>query len=116
QQQVNPGGLTGNSPIPGGGPTWTVPQSLGGFVRQITAAKEADGRVEVFAVGSDNSVWHITQATSGTWGGWQALGGWARQIGVAANADGHLEVFAVGADFALWHRGQAAPNSGAGSG
>jgi hypothetical protein len=108
QQQVNPGGVNPLNPFT---QSWTPFQYLGGFVRQIKAARDADGRVEVFAIGSDNSVWHMTQSLTGAWSGWQALGGWARQIDVGTNADGHLEVFAIGADYAMWHTWQAAPNS-----
>jgi hypothetical protein len=82
----------------------------------LTAAMNADGRLEVFAVGADNALWHIGQtAPSNGWSGWASLGGALLSpsaVAVGKNADGRLEVFAVGADNALWHIGQTAPSNG----
>jgi hypothetical protein len=56
--------------------------SLGGCVRNTAAfgidvGRNQDGRLEVFAVGTDNAVWHDyqTKAGSGPWSGWFSLGG-----------------------------------------
>jgi len=80
-----------------------------GSIRQ-----NADGRLEAFAVGTDNGLWHIWQtAPNGNWSGWLPLGGVITTEPVCArNADGRLEVFARGADNALWHIWQTAPNNG----
>jgi hypothetical protein len=81
---------------------------LGGQIKQITASRNPDGHLEVFAIGSDNSLWHIWQkgANNIEWTEWVPLGGFVKQITVAPNADGHLEVFAIGGDDALWHTWQ----------
>ena len=74
----------------------------------------ADGRLEVFACGTDNALWHIWQtAPNNGWSGWASLGGViTTDPEVTRNADGRLEVFARGADNALWHIWQTAPNNG----
>ena len=80
-------------------------------------AQNADGRLEVFIVGSDRRLYHKwqTAANSSTWSdGWASLGGqWShrRRPAVAQNADGRLEVFLVGLDKQLHHRSQTAANS-----
>jgi Astacin (Peptidase family M12A) len=80
-------------------------------------AQNADGRLEVFLVGSDRRLYHRwqTEKNSSTWSdGWASLGGqWShrRRPAVAQNADGRLEVFLVGLDKQLHHRSQISPNS-----
>ena len=40
---------------------WSGWHSLGGDVRQPSVATNADGRLEVFAVGGDDALWHTWQ-------------------------------------------------------
>ena len=90
-------------------------QSLGGSVApgaDLAVAQNADGRLELFAHGTDGAVWHIWQpipgAGTGEWSGWASLGG--QIVGsprVARNGDGRLELFACGTDHALYHIAQA---------
>ena len=90
-------------------------QPLGGrLTTEPVASNNKDGRIEVFARGTDNALWHIWQtAPNNGWGGWASLGGTiTRTPAVARNADGRLEVFVRGADGALWHIWQTAPNNG----
>ncbi|SOE95268.1 hypothetical protein SAMN05414139_08133 [Burkholderia sp. D7] len=50
-------------------------EELGGQnLKSIATAPNADGRVEVFAVGGDGKIYHIWQQTSGGWSGWYGLG------------------------------------------
>jgi hypothetical protein len=95
---------------------WTGWSSLGGvFTSDPAAAVNSDGRLEVFARGSDNALWHRSQASpgSGTWGGWSSLGGvFTSDPAAAVNSDGRLETFARGSDNAIWHRSQVSPGSG----
>ncbi len=81
--------------------------------------KNADGRLEVFTIGSDGALWHIWQTAPGhgPWFNWFSSGQPAASIAnaqfppsVAQNTDGRLEVFTVGSDGALWHIYQEAPN------
>lgn len=84
----------------------------GASVRFTSSAKRVaanpDGRMEVFARGDDDAVWHRWQlAPNGDWSGWADLGG--RIVDdpvVARNADGRLEVFAVFDDGTVRHRWQ----------
>src|ERR1700741_4802115 len=83
-------------------------------------AANADGRLELFAVGVDASgdqqVWHLSQtAPNGGWSSWSSLGTPVPNVGmflpsVAANADGRLELFVTDLGGELWHVGQTAPN------
>jgi Common central domain of tyrosinase len=79
-----------------------------------TLGHNADGRLEVFARGDDNAVWHIWQtAPNNGWSAWASLGGNTPATPVVfPNADLRLEVFARGDDNALWHIWQTAPNNG----
>jgi len=85
-------------------------QNLGGWSKDIEVAKNADGRLEVFAIGSDNQVYHIWQITpGGGWSGWAGIPGGIgyKEIDVGRNLDGQLEVFAVGVDnfvYTSWQR------------
>ncbi len=76
--------------------------------------QNADGRMEIFGVGTDNGLWHIWQtAPSNGWSGWASMGGIITcEPEVARNADGRMEVFARGTDNALWHIWQTAPSNG----
>ncbi|WP_338709029.1 matrixin family metalloprotease [Paenibacillus amylolyticus] len=83
-------------------------------IRSQTAARNADGRLEVFGIGMNNALWNIWQTapSSGPWSNWNSLGGGVKQISAALNQDGRLEVFAIGIDDALWNIWQTAPSVG----
>jgi acylphosphatase len=77
--------------------------------------QNSDGRLEVFARGADNALWHIWQEAphAGPWSAWASLGGIITSDPAAIdNSDGRLEVFARGTDNALWHIWQEAPHGG----
>lgn len=85
----------------------------------LGASNNADGRIEVFSIGSDGMLWHIWQTSPNNgWSGWECLlngpGGSAmngdQHPSVGRNADGRLEVFLVGGDNHAWHIWQVAPN------
>ena len=88
--------------------------SLGGVITSsIAVANNADGRLEIFARGTDGALWHQWQTapSAGPWSGWSGLGGGiVGTPAVGQNADGRLEVFVRGTDGALWHQWQVAPN------
>src|SRR6266581_2318788 len=102
--------------------TWSSWASLGTlsnvqFLSGYTVGKNADGRLEVFTVGSDGALWHIWQTTAGgnwynTWFSSGKPSGMDLQPSptLVRNADGRLEVVAAGTDGALWHIWQTAPN------
>jgi hypothetical protein len=86
--------------------------SLGGGVSSIAVGRNLDGRLEVFARGTDSALWHTWQTTpNGGWSGWASLGGGILATpAIAANSDGRLEAFVQGTDGALWHNWQTTPN------
>ena len=104
--------IAGIRAIYGSGGGWA---SLGGVITSnIAATRNADGRLEIFARGTDNALWHRWQtAPNNGWAAWASLGGVLTSDPVTAqNADGRLEVFVRGTDNAVWHRWQTAPSNG----
>jgi len=97
---------------------WTGVISLGGWgLRDFAVAENADGRLEVFALGGDGAIYHQWQTApaSTAWSGWAYLGGHDLQdVAVARNADGRLVMLAVGADHYVYERRQVAANGGFG--
>src|SRR3989442_14303046 len=93
--------------------TWAGWASLGGTVTSnIAVARNADGRLEIFARGTDSALHHSAQTAPGanTWSAWDTLGGQlASEPGIGINADGRLEAFIWGSDGALYHRWQTTP-------
>lgn len=83
-----------------------------GFATEAVA-RNADGRMELFTIGSDGAVYYKYQVTPNSgWSSWYSLGGFAKQIAVGTNADGRMELFIIGSDGAVYNRWQVAPNSG----
>jgi hypothetical protein len=79
--------------------------------------RSKDGRLQLFAVGSDGALWQIGQtAPNSGWSGWVShgmppnAGHLAGRPAVAASADGRLEVLIRGVDGALWHIWETSPN------
>ena len=100
--------------------TWTSHGNPAGvqLTGSPTLAASADGRLELFAVGSDGALWHIWQtAPDNGWVSWVSHGRppGTRLAGsptLAVNSARRLELFAVGSDGALWHIWQTAPSNG----
>jgi hypothetical protein len=79
----------------------------------------ADGRLEIFAIGDDGGLWQKWQvALNNGWNEWKTLGAPSKGISLGEqftagiNQDGRQEVFAVGSDGNVWHIFQTAPNGG----
>jgi predicted Zn-dependent protease len=108
--QTSPGSSTWSS-------SWT---SLGGGVKADTSpavARNSDGRLQAFVVGTNNQLYYKTQSSpnSDSWtSGWTSLGGGLRAntdpIGIADN-DGRLQVFVVGTNNQLYFKTQTSPGS-----
>ncbi|HEV2069138.1 MAG TPA: S8 family serine peptidase [Acidimicrobiales bacterium] len=73
-----------------------------------------DGRLEVYALGSDGAIWHSWQTTpNGGWSGWDSLGGSCTDSpAVGSNSDGRLEVFVRWQDGTLHRNWQRVPGWG----
>jgi len=92
-------------------------------IESIAVGHNEDGRLEIFAIGSDSALWHThqTKPNQSTWSGWSNLGtptaGTAlSRLAVGQNEDGRLEVFAIDSDGSLWHTYQPKPGQGPWSG
>jgi Tfp pilus assembly protein FimT len=100
--------------------TWSSSwMSLGGGIKADTSpavARNDDGRLQVFVVGTNNQLYYRTQTSGGssTWSGWTSLGP-ALRAGtdsvVIANSDGRLQAFVVGTNNALYYKAQTSPGS-----
>ncbi|QNI30996.1 hypothetical protein H7849_18030 [Alloacidobacterium dinghuense] len=99
--------------FPNGGSIPSFPTST---ANQIAVQQNQDGRVEVFYLGYDATIYHDWQTAPNS--GWTALtpdlaalGGRAKQITAAQNLGRRLEVFYVGTNNDIYHNWQTAPNS-----
>jgi peptidoglycan/xylan/chitin deacetylase (PgdA/CDA1 family) len=90
---------------------------LGNGLGVLAATRNDDGRLELFARGSDGAIWHRWQdpSVAGGWTNWQSLGGsFSKDPTVAKAPDGHLEVFVRSDAGAVVQKGRTgtAPESG----
>ena len=89
-------------------------RSLGGSLSAgPVIALNADGRREIFAVGTDGALWHVWEVSlGGGWSPWATFGGsFVGTPTVAMNADGRLEVFATTEMGVLRHVWQVRPSA-----
>jgi hypothetical protein len=99
-------------------PTLALLVVTAGFSQTFTdtpaVVANADGRLEIFARGSDGAAWHNWQGSrGGAWVGWYSLGGWIAASPTAAiNADGRLDVFVLGGGGIVYHNYQVSPGGG----
>lgn len=94
---------------------WDYWASLGGHdIQAIGAGANADGRLEVVALGKDKGLYHRYELPTGGWGEWETLGAgpYAEPMNLTTNADGRLEVFVHTADQykQILHAWQLSPN------
>lgn len=92
------------------------------LLNQPVVAQNLDGRLEVFARGDDDALWHIPQTSiNDGWGVWSSLGrptfprriDWSDEPAVGQSKTGQLEVFTSdGWDFSIANIYQTAPNNG----
>jgi hypothetical protein len=77
---------------------------LGGTIKDAPAAASwSAGRLDVFARGTDNQLWHTWWANG--WSGWEPLGGaLASGPAAAARSAGRLDVVVRGTDNQVWHK------------
>ena len=93
--------------------SWSGENVLGKATNQaksLVVAKNLDGRLEVFYIGTDGAIYHNYQETpNGSWSGENVLGkatNQAKSLVVAQNQDGRLEVFYIGTDDTIYHNYQ----------
>ncbi|MBM4298914.1 MAG: hypothetical protein FJ143_14355, partial [Deltaproteobacteria bacterium] len=79
--------------------------------KQLAVGEQADGRMELFCIGSDDVLYHKSQlAPNREWNNAEPLGPdmarKAKQVAVGKNADGRMEIFYIGLDNVLYHNWQ----------
>src|SRR5205807_7622655 len=78
-----------------------------------SAARNRDGRLEVFVLGGNRALYHIWEKSpGGDWAAWSSLEGHdlSGPVVTAATSDGRLQVFVVGGDAKIYSRAQTIPN------
>jgi peptidoglycan/xylan/chitin deacetylase (PgdA/CDA1 family) len=86
--------------------TWGGWQSVGGLLSAAPAVVVgADGRIDVFVRGLDDSLWTRALPPGGSWSPWTSLGGWLTTGPAGVYVDPvRLDLYAIGGDRAVWHR------------
>jgi peptidoglycan/xylan/chitin deacetylase (PgdA/CDA1 family) len=86
--------------------TWGGWQSVGGVLSAAPAVVGgADGRIDVFVRGTDDSLWTRALPPGGSWSPWTGLGGWLTTGPAGVYLDAvRLDLYAIGGDHAVWHR------------
>src|SRR5437588_461128 len=102
------------------GMNWNSWASLGiapntNVLPDFVVERNADGRLEIFALDSAGALWHTWQTSPGDgWIQWCPLGrtegGATKVLAGTQNAAVRLEAFAAADGRSLWHIWQAAPN------
>jgi hypothetical protein len=84
------------------------------YATQLSVGTNADGRLEIFYVGTNGDLYHnwLTSTVDMTkwFGETRFPGSSANYVTALSNADGRLEIFYTGRDNALYHNWQASPN------
>ncbi len=109
--QTSPGGSWSGWVAMGSGNTWN-PYSI------PAVGVNADGRLEVFVVGTDGTINHIWQKVAGSSAttNWSTFNTFSSHVSTTAKlavgnwANGSLDLFIVGTDGVLYHSYQTAPN------
>ena len=98
---------------------WSECKSHNKKVQDMVIGTNPDGRLEIFAIGSDDGFfWHNLQTVAGldAWEGWSQISfpgttQKIKQIAETNNKDGRLEIFAITDDSVLWHKSKNIDNT-----
>jgi hypothetical protein len=89
---------------------WTGWTGIGGLgLAQISAARNADGRLEIVTTDGTSSQQSWQTAPNQGFAAWQDMHGHGRDLNLATNDDGRLEIHLAGDD-QIWTRHQQTPN------
>jgi hypothetical protein len=88
--------------IAGGANQWS--EALPPVSGDLKVVLDQQQELEIFARGSDNSLWQAAQTSvNGPWSGWQSLGGVITgDPAPVAEQSGQIAVFAAGSDSGVW--------------
>jgi hypothetical protein len=80
----------------------------GGTSYSTTTARDRNGNLDVFAVGSDLAVHYQSQSPSGAWSGWTSLGGavYPGSLSAIRDNNGNMDIFAIGMSLDVCYRTQ----------
>lgn len=95
----------------GGSARWTGFEQLDGLARDIAAVELADGRFEVFVVGTDGDLWSNRQLDRGLWSGFSPLHFASKQVALAKTPSGRFELFVIAQDDAVWRSVRNGPDA-----
>jgi len=91
-------------------------QDLGGWgLKDFSVARNQDGRLEVFAIGSNEQIYYNyqTAANSPSFAGWLFYGGTAiKDLAAGRHPNGRLGLYALGSDGYVYRREQTSPGAG----
>lgn len=92
--------------------SWSRGRSLGGVLKhdKIDVGRNADGRLEVFGIGTDDQVHHIWQRSSGGWSRWSGMGGRFLDTPDVGYTGSRMIVYGEGSDHRVYRRHQTAAN------
>ena len=97
------------------GPAWSGGVSMGGAAKELVVTMNADARLQMFYVGTDDNFWNKQQSSpSGSWNTDAWFGGAGKRIAVDHNLNGGVELFVIGTDDGVWRNSQSTPNGGFG--
>ncbi len=86
---------------------WNTFKDLGGSkLSHVSTITWPDTHAELFALGSDGTIWHDPFVFANSdWSGWTSMGGANLVTGAAPIrwSDGHVELFATDAQGTVWH-------------
>jgi hypothetical protein len=87
--------------------------STGAALTSAAMARNADGRLEMFAVNGLHGIWYQSQVTAGSdvWSGWKLFTGTLTTVAAETNGNGQIEVFGVDDAGKVFHRWQLSANS-----
>jgi hypothetical protein len=105
--QGSPSGLTTDNPYPLLSPSshWSGWDSRGGLLTSPPSVVSwGPDRLDIFAKGGDNAIWH--QAWNGSsWSGWDSRGGLVTSPPTVCSwGPNRIDIFALGGDNAVWHQ------------
>ena len=93
------------------GPAWSGGVSMGGAAKQLVVTMNADARLQMFYVGTDDNFWTKQQSSpNGSWNTDAWFGGAGKRIAVDHNLNGGVELFVIGTDDGVWRNSQSTPN------
>jgi len=96
---------------------WYLLYSATDNLRSLRAARNADGRLEIFGINAAGNIYHTWQTSpsngwNGTWDLLYSASDNLAMLDASNNADGRLEIFGINAAGNIYHTWQTSPSNG----